>query len=63
MTYEIYVLHPSLADYSEEINGLPKYNIFLKYFTLIGLWDLMNEILTVKGTVAKVGIPCAPYGK
>ena len=36
---------------------------FFKYFTLIGLWDLMNEILTFKGTVDKVGMPCAAYGK
>ena len=62
-TNQINVLHPSLADYSEEINGLPIYNIFFKYFTLIGLWDFFNEKVTVKGTVHKVGIHCAPLWK
>ena len=40
-----------------DINILPIYNIFFKYFTIIGLWALINEFLTVKGTAAKVGIP------
>ena len=50
-TNQINVLHTSLADYSEEINGLPIYNIFFKYFTLIGLWDFFNKKVAVKGTV------------
>ena len=59
MTNEIYVLHHSLAVYSEEINALHKYKIFFKYFTLIGLWDFFYEKVTVKGNVHKVGIDCA----
>ena len=39
------------------LNNLPIYNILFKYFNLIGLWALINEFLTVKGTVVMVGIP------
>ena len=63
MTNEIYVLHHSLAVYSEEINAIHKYKIFLKYFTLIGLWDFFNDKVTVKSTVHKVEIHCAPLWK
>ena len=59
----IYVLHHSLAVYSEEINALHKYKIFFEYFTLIGLWDFFNEKVTVKSTAHKVEIHCAPLWK
>ena len=54
------IFHPSLAEPSVQINTLHIYKIFFKYFTLIGLWTLLNDKFTVKGTVHRVGIHCAP---
>ena len=44
------------------INSLPIYTIFILIFTLIGLWALINEFLTVKVHAALVIIPiCSPW--